>query len=93
MYSRILRNDIRRSKAITLTTTLFVAAAAMLVALAAVLVVNLAGAIDTLMAQSKTPHFTQMHAGEYLPGVYDETRDDLKAREKDLTAWLDGMKF
>lgn len=32
-------------------------------------------------------------AGEYLPGVYDETRDDLKTREKDLTAWLDGMKF
>ena len=64
MYSRILRNDIRRSKTITLTTTLFVAAAAMLVALAAVLVVNLSGAIDTLMTQSKTPHFTQMHAGE-----------------------------
>ncbi|WP_129676132.1 FtsX-like permease family protein [Candidatus Chloroploca sp. Khr17] len=64
MYLRILRNDIRRSKAITLTTMLFVAAATMLVALAAVLVVNLSGAIDTLMTQSKTPHFTQMHAGE-----------------------------
>jgi putative ABC transport system permease protein len=43
---------------------LFVVAAAMLVALAAVLVVNLAGAIDTLMTQAKTPHFTQMHAGD-----------------------------
>lgn len=64
MYSRLLRNDILKSKAITLTTTLFVAAAAMLVALAAVLVVNLSGAIDTLMTQAKTPHFTQMHAGE-----------------------------
>jgi len=64
MYYRAIRNDILRSKAITLTTMLFVAAAAMLVALAAVLVVNLAGAIDTLMTQAKTPHFTQMHAGE-----------------------------
>jgi putative ABC transport system permease protein len=64
MYYRIIRNDIRRSKAITLTTMLFVAAAAMLVALAAVLVVNLAGAIDTLMTQAKTPHFTQMHTGD-----------------------------
>jgi putative ABC transport system permease protein len=64
MYFRILRNDVLKSKAITLTTMLFVAAAAMLVALAAVLVVNLAGAIDTLMTQAKTPHFTQMHAGE-----------------------------
>lgn len=34
MYYRLLHNDIRRSKAITLTTVMFVAAAAMLVALA-----------------------------------------------------------
>lgn len=32
-------------------------------------------------------------AGEYRPGVYDETRDDLKAREEGLTAWLAEMKF
>ncbi len=64
MYYRLLRNDILKSRAITLTTMLFVAAAAMLVALAAVLVVNLAGAIDTMMIQGKTPHFMQMHAGE-----------------------------
>lgn len=64
MYYRLLRNDILKSKAITLTTMLFVSAAAMLVALAAILVVNLAGAIDTLMTQAMTPHFTQMHAGE-----------------------------
>ena len=32
-------------------------------------------------------------AGEYRPGVYDDTRDDLKAREEGLTAWLAEMKF
>lgn len=64
MYYRLLRNDILRNKAITLAIMLFVAAAAMLVALAAILVVNLSGAIDTLMAQAKTPHFMQMHDGE-----------------------------
>lgn len=32
-------------------------------------------------------------AGEYLPGVYDETLGDLKVREESLTAWLAGMKF
>jgi putative ABC transport system ATP-binding protein len=32
-------------------------------------------------------------AGEYLPGSYDETRDDSKAREAELTTWLAGMKF
>lgn len=64
MYSRIIRNDISKSKAITLTTTIFVAAAAMLVSLAAILIVNLSGALDTLMTQAKTPHFMQMHSGD-----------------------------
>lgn len=32
-------------------------------------------------------------AGEYLPGAYDETRDDMKTRQEDLTAWLAEMKF
>ncbi|RSK26122.1 ABC transporter permease [Bacillus sp. HMF5848] len=64
MYYRIIRNDIMKSKVITLTTMIFVAAAAMLVSLAAILIVNLSGAIDTLMTQAKTPHFMQMHSGE-----------------------------
>lgn len=63
MYYRIIRNDISKSKLITLTTMIFVAAAAMLVSLSAILVVNLSGAIDTLMKQAKTPHFMQMHSG------------------------------
>ena len=49
MFYRLLRNDLLKSKSVTLTTLLFVAAAAMLVALAAILVVNLSGAIDTLL--------------------------------------------
>jgi len=64
MYNRIIRNDMFRNKAITLATILFVAAAAMLVSLAAILVVNLSGALNTLMKQAETPHFMQMHKGE-----------------------------
>lgn len=64
MYYKIIRNDILMSKAITLTTIIFVAAAAMLVSLAAILVVNLSASIETLMSQAKTPHFMQMHSGE-----------------------------
>lgn len=88
MYSRLLRNDILKSKAITLTTMLFVAAAAMLVALAAILVVNLAGAIDTLMTQAKTPHFTQMHAGEL-----DRTRLAAFAEQNRLVADFQAVEF
>jgi len=64
MYFRLIRNDISKSKLITLTTTLFVAAAAMLVSLSMILIINLSGAIDSLMNQAKTPHFMQMHSGD-----------------------------
>ena len=57
MYSRIIRNDISKSKGITLTTIDFVAAAAMLVSLAAILIVNLSGALDTLMTASENSAF------------------------------------
>jgi putative ABC transport system permease protein len=88
MYHRLLLNDIRRSKTITLTTMLFVAAAAMLVALAAVLVVNLAGAIDTLMTQAKTPHFTQMHAG-----ALDQARLTAFAEQNEAVADFQALEF
>lgn len=64
MYYRIIRNDMLKSKVITLATMIFISAAAMLVSLAAILVVNLSGALDMLMTQAKTPHFMQMHSGE-----------------------------
>ncbi len=64
MYLRIIWNDIKRSKVITLTITAFILAAALLVSLAAVMVVNLFGAIDSMMQRAETPHFLQMHAGK-----------------------------
>jgi len=63
MYCRLIRNDIKKSKTITFITMIFVVVATMLVSLAAVLIVNLFGSIDTLMKQAKTPHFMQMHSG------------------------------
>lgn len=64
MYRRIILNDIIKNKAITLIIMLFITAATMLTSLAVILVINLSGAIDTLMIQAKTPHFMQMHSGE-----------------------------
>ena len=57
MQLRFLKNDIRKNRFITIITTLFVAAAAMLVALAAILIVHLTGAISHLMTQAQTPHY------------------------------------
>lgn len=64
MKNRIIWRDIIRNKIVTSTTILFIAVAAMLLSLGAILIVNLFGAIDQLMEVSKTPHFMQMHSGE-----------------------------
>lgn len=64
MYRKIIKNDVRDSKLITIIATLFITVAALLVALATILSVNLAGSIDTLMEKSQSPHYMQMHTGE-----------------------------
>lgn len=64
MYRKIIKNDVKESKLITIITTLFITVAALLVALATILSVNLAGSIDTLMEKSQSPHYMQMHTGE-----------------------------
>lgn len=63
MYWKIVKNDIRESKLITATTTMFITVAAVLVALAMILSVNLSGSIDTLMEKTQSPHYMQMHTG------------------------------
>lgn len=64
MKNRMLWNDMKRNKAVTLTNFLFVGVAAMLLSLAALLGANLLGAIGRLMQDAQTPHFMQMHTGE-----------------------------
>lgn len=64
MYSNLIKNDIKKSKLITVTITAFILIAAMLTALAVSLTVNLFGAIDNMMLTAKTVHFMQMHTGD-----------------------------
>ncbi len=64
MYSKLIKNDIRKSKLITVTITAFILIAAMLTALSAALVVNLLGAIDNMLSAAVTIDFMQMHNGE-----------------------------
>ncbi|MEH7238574.1 ABC transporter permease [Bacillus sp. JJ1562] len=88
MYFRLIRNDIVKSKIITFTTMIFVAAASMLVSLAAILIVNLTGALELLMTKAEAPHFMQMHSGEI-------DRDRLKsfAEENDKVEEYEIVEF
>jgi putative ABC transport system permease protein len=64
MYGKLIKNDIRKSKLIAITVTAFIMIAAALTSVAAMLGVNLFGAIDHLMEEAKAVDFLQMHSGE-----------------------------
>ncbi|MBP1040949.1 ABC transporter permease [Vagococcus sp. BWB3-3] len=68
MYKTMIKNDIKRSKLMTITITAFIVMASLLTALGAFLSVNLISAIDSAMVAAKTPHFMQMHSGEVDQG-------------------------
>lgn len=61
MYLRLVMNDVRASKGISAAVASCVAVSALLLSLALILSVSLAGALDALMARARTPHFMQMH--------------------------------
>lgn len=64
MYNKIIKNDIKKNKLITITITAFILLASLLISIAISLSVNLFSSIDHFMDESKTPHFLQMHSGE-----------------------------
>ena len=64
MYRKLMINDIKKSKLITVTIALFIVLAALLTSLAAILSVNLSTSMDRMMETAKTPHFLQMHSGD-----------------------------
>ncbi|WP_294855182.1 ABC transporter permease [uncultured Oscillibacter sp.] len=64
MYRKLITNDIKKSKLISITITVFILLASLLTSLAAMLSVSLFTAVDGMMEHAKTPHFLQMHSGE-----------------------------
>ncbi len=64
MYGKLIMNDIRKSKLISITIAAFMTAAAVLTSAAGMLGINLFGAVDHLMEEAKAVHFLQMHSGD-----------------------------
>lgn len=63
MYPKLIINDIKKSKLISIAITAFIMLAAMLTSLAAILSVSLFTSINGMMENAVTPHFLQMHSG------------------------------
>jgi putative ABC transport system permease protein len=64
MKKRLIVNDFKANKLVTISTCIFMAASAMLLGLSILLFGSLSSSIDSLMEEAQTPDFLQMHTGE-----------------------------
>ena len=89
MFRRIIWNDLRKSPTISAIMLLFITAAAVLISLSVTLGLQLAGSIDSLMVQAKTPHFLQMHTGEInIPRLEHFAQENGAVREFQVMEFL-----
>ena len=83
MTRRLLWNDIKHHKLLSISTVLFMAVSSLLISLAAVLLTGLLGSVDGLMEKAVTPDYLQMHAGE----VQLEKIEKFAAAQEDVQEW------
>lgn len=88
MYRKIIKNDLCKSRLITVTITGFVMLAALFAALGLSLTVNLLGAINQLSADAKASHYMQMHSG----GIDLERLDRFVSQHHEIAA-VQAAKF
>ncbi len=84
MKKRLMLNDFKENKLVTLSAAIFMAVSAMLLGLAILLFGSLSGAIDSLMLEAQTPDFLQMHSGEIEEEEitrFSESRSDVEAMQ------------
>lgn len=63
MHYKMMKNDLKRNRMITVTLFVFILLAAMLVSGAINIILTLFGSMDTLLEKSNVAHFAQLHAG------------------------------
>jgi len=64
MLIKIIKEDFLRKKCITLVLFIFIWISALLIAIGSNMIVELSHSLSDLLAQSRIPHFIQMHSGK-----------------------------
>ena len=82
MIKRLIVNDFKQNRLITISTGIFMALTAMLMGLAIFLFARLYSSIDSLMTKAETPHFLQMHTGQIDESKIREFADSREDVEK-----------
>lgn len=64
MKKKLIINDFKKNKLVTLATVIFMAISATMLGISVLLSASLLTSIDRLMSRAQTPDFLQMHAGD-----------------------------
>lgn len=64
MLKKLIWNEVRQNRLLSVTTVFFMLVSAMMLALTALLCSGLLGSVSGLMEQAQVPDFVQMHTGE-----------------------------
>ncbi|WP_416150813.1 FtsX-like permease family protein [Salipaludibacillus sp. HK11] len=72
MLLKMVRNDFKRQKSISVTLMIFIMLAALLVASGSGMIMKLIDSIDQLFIEADAPHFVQMHAGSIDQSEIDQ---------------------
>lgn len=84
MKKRLIINDFKANKPVTVSTCIFMAVSAMLLGLSILLFGGLSNSIDRLMIEAQTPDFLQMHSGrvdEKQITSFSKGRNDVEAMQ------------
>lgn len=85
MIYKMLGNDLKRNRMVTVTLFVFIVFATMLASGAVNIILTLFGSMDTLLEKSNVAHFAQLHAGTIeqaeLDAFADENGELIKAQQ------------
>lgn len=83
MVKRLIKNEIKNQKLLSIATVIFMAVSSMLIVLALTLFSSLLGSVNHLMKVAKTPDYLQMHAGE----VGEQELKDFAEKHIEIEEW------
>lgn len=97
MNFKMLKNDLKRNRMITMTLFAFILLAAMLVSSAINIILTLFGSMDSLLEKSNVAHFVQLHAGtivqEDLDAFAHENQELIKAQQTVALLGINGASI
>ena len=89
MFRKMAKKNISRNKLVTFLLILFVMAASFLISLASIMIENLSKSVDSLIRETKIPHYMQMHAGDIeKERLYRFAKEDSNVESLQIVTFL-----